>query len=266
MCLILFAYQYHPHFPLVLAANRDEFYQRPTQAAAFWEDHPELLAGKDLREGGTWMGITAQGRFAGLTNYRNLKATHPHGKSRGWLVRDFLIQRRSPEQFVHDLAPAASHYNPFNLLVGEFDPQQSHLYYYSNWTQSLQRLQPGIHGLSNHLLDTPWPKVRHGKQQLEQLLKTPSSPPIEALFDLLEHDEVFPDDQLPDTGVGLEMERLLSPVFIQSPTYGTRASTLLFIDWEGTVTFHEKVLHPETREPTYSQYQFRLKSVEDKSG
>lgn len=253
MCLILFAWQRHENFPLILIANRDEFYERPTAPAAFWEDAPRLLAGRDLRGGGTWLGITRQGRLAALTNYRDPAALKNGAPSRGKIVSDFLRGRRTPEAYLRGLSPQAAEYNGFGLLVGS--PRK--LYYFSNRGERVQ-LMPGIHGMSNHLLDTPWPKVERGKQALRYLLAREKAPSPEALLELLADRSRPPDDQLPVTGVGLEWERILSPLFIESPVYGTRASTVLLIDRQGRTLFVERVFNGEAGPWMTSRFDFRI--------
>ncbi|MBN1614884.1 MAG: NRDE family protein [Deltaproteobacteria bacterium] len=235
MCLILFAYRMHPLYPLVVAANRDEFYERPTAAADFWEASPAILAGRDLRDGGTWLGITREGRFAALTNYRdplNIKLEAP---SRGWLVRDYLLGRQEPDAYLHDLAERADRYNGFSLILGS----RNRLYYYSN-RDAIRELPAGFYGLSNHLLDTPWPKVEKGKEALKEVLEHSKRPSTEDLFAVL-NDRSRPEDgRLPDTGVGIDWERILSSIFIESPNYGTRSSTVLIVGRNGWVSFAER--------------------------
>lgn len=239
MCLILFAWKVHRQDTLLLAANRDEFYERPSAPAAFWEDAPDLLAGRDLREGGTWLGITRGGRVAALTNYRDPASVKSGVPTRGMLVSDYLRSRESPEAYLGRIAPGADRYNGFNLLVG--NPEE--LFSFSNRgrREPPQPLQPGIYGLSNHLLETPWPKVVLGKAGLKALLAGEAGVSPEALFGLLADRTRAPDDRLPDTGVGLAWERVLSPLFIESPAYGTRSSTVLRINRRGGVTFVERV-------------------------
>lgn len=236
MCLILFAWKTHEDFPLILIANRDEFHERPTAPAAFWDDEPELLGGRDLQEGGTWLGITRGGRLAALTNYRDPSSLKTNAPSRGHLVRDYLRDAGTPERYLSRVRPRAAEYNSFNLLVGN----DSELFCFSN-RNGLQIPTPGIHGMSNHLLDTPWPKVERGKQALGRLIGGMKKPSPEALLDLLADRSRPPDDRLPVTGVGLEWERVLSSLFIESPAYGTRSSTVLIIDRKGRVTFVERV-------------------------
>jgi uncharacterized protein with NRDE domain len=253
MCLILFAWKVHEKFPLVLAANRDEFYERPSASAAFWDDVPDLLAGRDLRRGGTWLGITRTGRLAALTNYRDPASLKKDAPSRGELVSDYLRGRESPEAFIRRLEPRADRYNGFSLLAGD-GPE---LAYFSNRGE-MRRLAPGIHGMSNHLIDTPWPKVEQGKRALGELLASRDDPSPEALFALLASRSRPPDEGLPNTGVGLEWERVLSPFFVESPAYGTRSSTVLLIDREGAVTFIERALNGGSESWLTSRFDFRI--------
>lgn len=238
MCLILFAWKMDEDFPLVLAANRDEFYERPSAPAAFWEEAPDLLAGRDLQEGGTWLGVTTKGRLAALTNYRDPASLKIGAPSRGRLVSDYLRGGEIPEAYLRRIASGADHFNGFNLLVG--DP--GGLFCYSN-RGARERLDPGVYGLSNRLLDTPWPKVERGKAALSALLKGKKDLSPEGLFALLADRTRPPDDRLPVTGVGLAWERVLSPLFIESAVYGTRSSTVLLIDRRGGVTFAERVFN-----------------------
>lgn len=255
MCLILFAWKMHPNFPLVLAANRDEFYERPSAPADFWDDAPDLLAGRDLRDGGTWLGITRGGRVAALTNYRDPASLKIGAPSRGMLVSDYLRGRENPGAYLGRIAPEADRFNGFDLLVG--DPDE--LFCFSN-RGARERLQPGIYGLSNHLLDTPWPKVMRGKGALKALLQRENGVSPEALFALLADRTPSPDDRLPDTGVGLEWERLLSPLFIESPDYGTRSSTILLIDRNRSVTFIERVFNGAADPWMTARFAFRIEN------
>ncbi|MBA4422867.1 MAG: hypothetical protein C0390_07150 [Syntrophus sp. (in: bacteria)] len=238
MCLILFAWKAHKNFPLILIANRDEFYERPTAQAVLWDDAPGLLAGRDLQEGGTWLGITRRGKLAALTNYRDPASLKLNAPSRGHLVSDYLRGRQTPENYLRRIRPRAVQYNGFSLLVGN----GSELFCFSN-RNGLQKPAPGIHGLSNHLLDTPWPKVERGKQALSELISGQKNPSPEALLDLLTDRSRPPDEQLPVTGVGREWEQVLSPLFIESRVYGTRSSTILIIDRKGCVTFVERTFN-----------------------
>lgn len=250
MCLILFAWKMDRNFPLVLAANRDEFYERPSAPAAFWEDAPDLLAGRDLREGGTWLGVTKTGRVAALTNYRDPASLKTGAPSRGILVGDYLRGDEMPEAYLRRIAPGAGRFNGFSLLAGDPDD----LFCCSNRGATV-RLAPGIYGLSNRLLDTPWPKVERGKAALSAVLREKGALSAERLFALLADRTRPPDDSLPETGVGLAWERVLSPLFIESPVYGTRSSTVLLIDRKGGVDFAERVFDggaPRTHRFTFS--------------
>ena len=234
MCLILVAWRVHPDYPLVVAANRDEFFARPTAPAAFWKDAPQVLAGRDLEAGGTWMGVTRTGRFAALTNFRDPAQNRSGAPSRGTLVADFLAGEETPHTCLERIAPRASQCNGYNLLVGDGET----LWWSSNMGGEPRRLESGVYGISNHLLDTPWPKVGAGKAALAQALD--SLPDDQALFGLLQDDGIHPDEHLPQTGISLDWERLLSSAFVKSPDYGTRSSTVLSIGRDGWVGFDEQ--------------------------
>ena len=236
MCLILLAHGAHADYPLVIAANRDEYYARPTAKAAFWQDHPHILAGRDLECMGTWLGVTRSGRFAALTNFRGPGERRSDAPSRGQLVSGFLIAEQAPREYLEEIATLAPRYNGFSLLAGDVD----RVFYFSSRTGSVQAVSPGIHGLSNHLLDTPWPKVARGKQRLQAALT--EEPSAEALLDLLHDREVAAASELPDTGIGAEMERVLSSTLIVSPQYGTRASTAVIFGRDGSVNFSERTI------------------------
>jgi uncharacterized protein with NRDE domain len=236
MCLLLFAHQVIADCPLLLLANRDEFYERTTAQAAYWEDHPEVLGGRDMRKKGTWLGVTRSGRFAAVTNYRQGYAQKKNAPSRGTLVSNYLSGNEKPKDYLQKLQHHAAEYEGFNLIAGDI----KEVYYYSNRRAKIQKLDPGLYGLSNHLLDTPWPKVARSKKKLIELFSAPQIPSEEALFALLAERFIPEDKELPNTGVGLEWERRLSPAFIVSPEYGTRSSTLLFIQSDGRVRFIER--------------------------
>jgi uncharacterized protein with NRDE domain len=239
MCLILLAYDVIPEYRLILAANRDEFYDRPTLPAAFWEDHPDILAGRDLKGGGTWLGITRSGKFAAITNYREPGVPKPNAPTRGHLVSAFLSKNSLPQTYLESVSAVGQAYSGFNLIVGD----ASGLYYYSNRGPGICRLQPGWYGLSNHLLNTPWPKVEKGIAMLKAAILNFDPVNMDPLFDLLKNREVPPDDRLPNTGVGREWERILSPIFIQSPGYGTRSSSVMLIDGNGKARVAEQTHH-----------------------
>lgn len=240
MCLIALAYQVHPRYPLIVAANRDEFHDRLAEPARYWPAEPHVLAGRDRRAGGTWLGVTASGRFAALTNYRDLRLPPVPGPSRGALVRQALD---------HGFVPTdTSKYEGFNLLYGTTDA----LRYHTNIGGKDEALAPGIHGLSNHLLDTPWPKVQRAKERLTEILET-AEPSVESMFEMLSDGGMAPDEQLPDTGLDLDRERALSSICITMAGYGTRCSTVVLVASDGTITFEERVREPRS----ISRYSFR---------
>ncbi|HEX6040262.1 NRDE family protein, partial [Longimicrobium sp.] len=245
MCLIAFAWNAHPAFRLVVAANRDELYDRPAAPADWWTDAPDVLAGRDLREGGTWMGVTRAGRFAAVTNYRDPGLAQRAGApSRGALVADFLRGSAEAEAYAHDLLARAAAYNVFNLLVGD----DGGLFYLSNRAPGVRRLEPGVYGLSNALLDTPWPKVVRAKAALADALRRADGAAADGwesgLWEMLADRVIAADDALPDTGVGMDRERLLSPPFIRSDVYGTRASTVLTLARDGEARLVERSVRP----------------------
>lgn len=251
MCLVLLAYKLHPEFKVIVAANRDEFYKRPTASAHFWEDSPEILAGRDLEKMGTWMGVTCHGRFAALTNFRNPKESTEGKRSRGELVADALKYNGSLFNYMQDLARNNDQYPGYNLLAGDSEE----LYYYSNIGHELQKLEPGIYGVSNHLLNTDWPKVRRGKDGLETVIGEQQENMIEMLFDLLQHADTASDELLPSTGVSLEMERMLSPLFIKSENYGTRSSTIMLMS-DKEIQYIERVFVNDRMKT--QQFEFNL--------
>jgi len=254
MCLIVFAYHSHPSYQLVLAANRDEFYDRPTAPADFWPDNPQVLAGRDLKEKGTWLGITRQGKFAAITNYRDPSSFMFGAASRGKLVRDFLCGKRNAEEFIKITHRHDAKYNGYNLILQDADG----LYHYSNRSGQKQKITAGIHGLSNHLLDTPWPKVARAKKLMKNALSCTGTALEEALFALLADRRFPPPAKLPSTGVGKDWERVLSPIFIQSPHYGTRSSTVLLIGKNRHVTFIEKIFDGRLKPWLTSRFDFIL--------
>jgi len=239
MCLILFAYDCHPQYKLVVAANRDEFYNRPTLPAAFWPDIPSFLAGKDLKEGGTWMGITTSGRFAAITNYRDPSYYIPHSPSRGQLVKKYLNSDHTPVNFLENLINSGLEYNGFNLLVGNFET----LYYYCNRVRKIRKITPGVHGLSNNLLDVPWPKVTKGIKFLTQCIEQDDIM-AEDLFAIMADTEQPEEKLLPHTGISWEWEKILAPIFVSSQSYGTKSTTLLLVDHNKHVRFWERSFIP----------------------
>ena len=238
MCLVLIAWRADPDYPCVVAANRDEFHARPTARAEWWPDRPRILAGRDLEAGGTWLGLTRTGRFAALTNYRDpeLRRAAAPGlavPSRGQLVTSLLESGGSVADGLTYLREVGANYNAFNVIFSD----GRRLGIYESVLGMGRELGPGIYGLSNHLLDTPWPKVQSAKSRLEAALLglTDTAP----LLALLRDDNPASDEQLPQTGVGLQWERLLSSAFVRAPDYGTRSSTIIRIDARGRAYFEE---------------------------
>lgn len=256
MCLILIAIRSHPSYKLIIAGNRDEYHDRPTAQACFWKEAPELLAGKDLRAGGTWFGITKQGRIAGLTDYRDPALNKSHASSRGEVVRNFLLSRKNPVDYLNGLSQTAREYNGFNLIVGERDDY----HWYSNIANRRKNLTPGIYGLSNHLLDTPWPKVISGKQALSRLISENKDLSPEDFFTILSNTATARDKDLPATGIDLEWERTLSSTFIVSPDYGTLSSTVLMITPDDHVIFVEKSYGSTGDHASIIRQEFRIDS------
>lgn len=234
MCLIVIAWRSHHAYPLLIGANRDEFHARPALPAGFWCDAPQLCAGRDLQAGGSWLGITRGGRFAALTNFRRAEAAVKDAPSRGDLVSAFLRGSDTPRDYLERLQPQATRYAGFSLLLGELGGE---LFYFCNRAGAIRRLEPGVYGLSNHLLDTPWPKVREARARLAALID--AEPGVEPLFELLADRSSPPAHELPDTGVGRQHEEILAPCFIVSELYGTRASTVVRVARDGWVDFGE---------------------------
>jgi uncharacterized protein with NRDE domain len=232
MCLILVAWRVHADYPLLLAANRDEFHARAAAPVSWWQD-PKILAGRDLTAGGTWLGVARDGRFAALTNYRDPTFAQRDAPSRGELVPAMLASTLPVELRLQQLRRTAGQYNGFNLIFSDAE----RLAVFESVPGNGRVLGPGVYGLSNHLLDTPWPKLRHAKSALgAAMARLPDEGP---LLELLRDERRADDAQLPRTGVSIEWERLLSSAFIRSPEYGTRCSSILLIDRHGGVRFSE---------------------------
>ncbi len=240
MCLIVVGWQVHPDYPLIVAANRDEFHARPTALAAPWKDAPQVIAGRDLEAGGTWLGITKTGHFAAVTNVREPGA--PAGRcSRGKLTQSFLLDAQSAELAIKSIDDAD--YSGFNLIYADIDA----LWYRTNRHGGTEQLPPGIYGLSNHRLDTPWPKLLSAREAFANALSTlPDEPALEdRLFELLADRQAVDDEFLPKTGVPIEWERRLSSIFIASADYGTRASTVVLRRRDGSIKLHERSFGPQ---------------------
>jgi uncharacterized protein with NRDE domain len=251
MCLITFAYNVHPSYRLILAANRDEFYERPSSPADFWKDHPQILAGRDLKNRGTWLGITRDGKVSAVTNYRDPSTLRSGASSRGRLVSRYLAGNQKPDNYLKNIVSQVDNYNGFNLLISD----DNDLFVFSSRGEK-QKLESGIYGLSNHLLNSPWPKVVRSKRMLKAALDKKGDTLEEELFALLADRRVSPDSKLPSTGIGLEWERLLSAIFIESPVYGTRSSTVLLIGKNRRVRFVEKIFDGKNEPWITSRFSF----------
>lgn len=239
MCLITFAYKSHPVYSLILLTNRDEFYDRPSAPMQFWDSQPSILAGQDSMHGGTWLGLNKDGKFAAVTNFRDGFNVKPNAKSRGYLTRDYLKMDLSAVDYIQRIQPVQESFGDYNLLLGD----ATGLYYHSNRTGSVEKLSSGIYGLSNALLDSPWPKllkVRHAlSEQIEQ-----QHLDIDRLEEIMSDEAAAEDNQLPDTGISYELEKLLSSIFIKSENYGTRVTTLFLQKRNGETTIIERNREP----------------------
>lgn len=248
MCLIVFGYDVHPEYKLILAGNRDEFYQRPAVKAQFWDDKPGILGGRDSKAGGTWLGVNLSGHFAAITNYRDIPRHDPDAKSRGHIITKYLSGTMSPVDYLQYLDQKDEIYNGYNLIAGDM----SGIGHYSNYENKVNVISPGIHGISNALLNTPWFKVEKAKNQFEELINS-GSVDDESLFALLTDSELAVKSELPKTGLDPEMEQAVSSIFIKTPDYGSRCSTLLYLKRDGTIRFVERSYHPQTSKPEYTE-------------
>ena len=265
MCLILFAHQAESRFPLVVAANRDEFYSRPTRQADFWpaaEVSVDLLAGRDLQAGGTWLGITATGRFAAVTNIRDPSQSERKARSRGELPLGFLQGNISPKEFSAQLQPHLDEYAGFNLLIGDGNT----LFYLSNHLNKhhriMQQLEPGVYGLSNGVLDLPWPKVVRGRTLLQQMLQSNAELDADQLLAMMNDRTEAAETELPATGVSIEMERKLSSTFIHNPEhrYGTLCSTAIIVDADNKCRFGEQNYNDSGNATAAHYYEFSIQA------
>lgn len=234
MCLIGIIYNKHTDYKLVIAANRDEFYDRQTAHADFWKEYPYLLAGKDLEQGGTWLGITKKGKFAALTNFRNPNNTLAGAPSRGLLVKNFLINDYSPTEYLEYLEKAGDEYNGFSILLYDLNE----FCYFSNKDEKSIEFESGIFSLSNGSINDKWPKMKEIEKNLNVL--TDERNISNKLFKILMNDKPFPENQLPNTNIALEWEKVLSSIFVKSQNYGTRCSTVITIDYQNNIHFFEK--------------------------
>lgn len=253
MCLLVMAVDCHPEYRLVIAENRDEFFNRPTEPASFWPDSPEVLAGRDLERGGSWFGVTRSGRWAVVTNYRDFYHRRYSRLSRGGLVRRFLENGEEIEAFRQSLNADDDHYAGLNFMAGD----QGKMFYFSNTGGGTRDIGPGVYGLSNHWLDTPWPKVVAAKEELKRWLQAETTD-VEPLFGLLADRHCAADSDLPDTGVGLDWERMLSARFVHGAEYGTRASTVYLVDRQGQAHFIEKSFDENGAEKGIKEFRFDL--------
>lgn len=252
MCLLVLAWKCHPRYRLILAGNRDEFHDRPSMALNWWQDDPRLLAGRDLKAGGTWLGVARSGRFGVVTNFRDLQAPTDNAPSRGQLVPRFLTGATSPKEFLDDLRGAAPRYSGFNLLVGGTRA----LYYFSNRGDSAPTaLAPGVYGLSNHLLDAPWPKLTRTRKRFQQLLAEQQMP-VEELFAILADRQTAAPEQLPSTGLPDPWERVVSSPFVLNERYGTRCSSVLLVERNGRTILQERRFDAVGAQTGASRFEF----------
>lgn len=237
MCLITFRYGQHNRYKLILAANRDEAYNRPTVGADYWKEYPDLLAGKDLEANGTWFGITKQGKVGAITNCHGEEFTAPEKskKSRGQILIDYLTGEQDPVTFINQLIASKDDYQPFNVLLGSIDM----LFHYNSNDDDYTKLDIGTHSLSNATLNTPWPKVKNTRQQLDSIIQTDHDY-MHDLFAMMMNQTPAPDNEIPRAPLPMEILRKTSANFIKTEQFGTKSTTLLLVDWNNNVTFVER--------------------------
>ncbi|TVQ67700.1 MAG: NRDE family protein [Balneolaceae bacterium] len=258
MCLLLISFQIHPRYPLIVAGNRDEFYDRATQPLHAWSTTPVMAAGKDLKGGGTWLGISEKRRFAAVTNYRNPAALKSDVRSRGDLVTEFLLSPDSVPKILSGFGSDARNYNGFNLIAGDHDS----LWYLNEEADRAAEIPPGIHVISNARLNTQWPKSKWALNKFSELT-TSEALEEEKLFELLLNDQTFPESELPSTGVPKEMEKKLSALFIRMNGYGTRSSAVVTLDRKGVFTFSER-MYINGDQTSFSYRQEKLSTADDR--
>lgn len=256
MCLLVLAWKHHPRYRLILAGNRDEFHDRAAAPLNWWQDDPRILGGRDLKAQGTWLGVARSGRFGVVTNYRDLQAPVESAPSRGQLITRFLTGATSPKEFLDDLRGAAPRYSGFNLLVGGTRA----LYYFSNRGPAPTALAPGVYGLSNHLLDTPWPKLTRTRERFDALLAQPEIAP-EGLFTMLGDREQASHGNLPSTGLPEDWERVVSAPFIVNERYGTRCSSVLLVERTGRTILQERRFDATGIQSGNSRFEFTSAEV-----
>ncbi len=235
-----------------MVANRDEFYERPTSYADFWENHPKVLGGRDLKGGGTWMGVTNSGKIAAVTNFRDPKNISATAKTRGDLTKDYLISEMDAQTHLEQVKHEGALYNGFNLLLFEAGKG----YYYSNYGDSIHQIDQGVYGLSNALLDTPWPKLEKLKSNFQRTIQSDFD--VNSLLQLLTDNETAADKDLPQTGVPYEWEKAISAICIDTPTYGTCCSTIILVDKKGTLSFTEKSFPVGAREAQTISFDIKI--------
>jgi len=255
MCFIVFSYKQHSRYKLIFCANRDEFYNRETVKMHFWPENNSVLAGKDIQGGGTWMGITKQGKLAALTNFREQISASPTKPSRGQIVKKFAEQENGVKKFTDYLKKTKNHYEGYNLIFGTIDK----LYYFSNRSNGTLPISPGLYGLSNATLDTPWPKINRGKHLLKKVITNPDFP-VKDLFGILSDSQKVDYDMLPDTGISPAYEKELSPVFVNMAKYGTRSSTVILVDYENNAFVYEQRYDNNARITGNSTFSFKITS------
>ncbi|MFQ3250657.1 MAG: hypothetical protein ACI9O6_002496 [Glaciecola sp.] len=256
MCILFIAVNQHPKFPLIIAANRDEFHVRPTTNATFWEHHKEILAGKDNQAGGTWMGIHKDGSVAAITNIRAPGTEVEDAVTRGELVINYLLaSNKKKKKYPQKLTDSKALYNGYNLLFGSLEQ----LYVYNNFEDTCIPLEDGVYGLSNASLNSPWPKISTGRDALAKYCQHADVLDTEHLFELLKNNKPAADDALPKTGVPIEIERQLSSIFIKSPDYGTRSSTVLLVDHHQHVIWEERAFNADGEQTAVQHFEFDIK-------
>ncbi|UAA40503.1 NRDE family protein [Paraneptunicella aestuarii] len=256
MCILFIAVNQHKDYPLIVAANRDEFYARPTAPSEFWSDNPNILAGRDIQAGGTWMGINRQGAFAGLTNIRAPHTFRAEAKSRGELVSQFLTAPPDNQTYLQQIRNSASYYNGYNLIFGRWN----NLMVYNNHLDQVDQLETGFYGLSNAWLNSDWPKIETGVDGLKKVCQNMEKFDKDSLFSLLGNQIKAEDHLLPETGVAPELEKELSSIFIHLPNYGTRSSTLMYVDQNHHVHWHERSFDTGAKISQESQFSFPIEN------
>lgn len=253
MCLLTFAWKTHPQYKLIFASNRDEFYKRNTAPAQFWNDNEHILAGKDLEAGGTWMGMNKNGRFTALTNYRDIANIKTDAPSRGMLTLDYLQGNSLPKKHLENIFDGIEAYNGFNLLAGDTEE----LYYLSNYENKVRKLEPGIYALSNALLDSDWFKVQRLKNKFSDMVKN-NNTETAALLELMRDPTKANEEEVQRTGLPLDKEIMLSPMFIESPKYGTCSSAVILMDYNNEVSFSERIYNTANSQITEQNFSFKI--------